>query len=230
MAVLSKWLEQERPRERLYALGASALSEAELLAILLRTGVRGKSAVDLAREILHTLGGVRGLVGADEAQWQGISGLGKVKRAQVLAGVELARRMLREAIHEQNVFGRPDDVADYLRLSLGQLSHEVFGALWLNNRHQLICYEELTQGTLNEATVYPREVVKKALHRNAAAVIFAHNHPSCNNEASDADHGITKRLVNALALVDVRVLDHFIVSPQQITSMAAQGFLPSPAL
>jgi DNA repair protein radc len=230
MSILSEWPEQDRPRERLYALGAAALSDAELLAILLRTGVRGKSAVDLSREILHTLGGVRGLISAEDEQWQGISGLGKVKRAQVLAGVELARRMLRETMHEQNIFTRPDDVADYLRLSLGQLPHEVFVALWLNNRHQLICYEELAQGTLNEAAVYPREVAKKALRHHAAAVIFAHNHPSGYAEASKSDHEITKRLVNALALIDVRVLDHFIVSPQQVASMAACGQLPTASL
>lgn len=227
MSILSEWPEQERPRERFYALGAAALSDAELLAILLRTGVRGKSAVDLSLEILKELGGIRGLITASDPQWQNISGLGKVKRAQVLAGIELARRMLRESLHEKNAFTRPEDVSDYLRLSLAHVPHETFGALWLDNRHQLILYEEIARGTLNEAAVYPREVVKNALTHNAAAVIFAHNHPSGNTEPSEADYTMTHRLVNALALIDVRVLDHFIVAGDQIVSMAALGTLPT---
>ncbi|MDR1530510.1 MAG: DNA repair protein RadC [Burkholderiales bacterium] len=226
MAILSDWPEQERPRERLYALGAAALSDAELLAIVLRTGVRGKSAVDLSREILKKLGGICGLISANDVEWQNISGLGKVKRAQVLAGIELARRMLRESLHEKNAFTHPSEVADYLRLSLAHFPHETFGALWLDNRHQLILYEEIARGTLNEAAVYPREVIKRALAHNAAAVIFAHNHPSGQAEPSDADLAITRQLVDVLALIDVRILDHFVVTSDKIVSMAAQGVLP----
>ncbi|MCL2873194.1 MAG: DNA repair protein RadC [Betaproteobacteria bacterium] len=222
---ISHWPEQERPRERLAALGPTALADAELLAILLRTGVRGKSAVDLARDILVKLGGIRGLLDAPEHEWRAISGLGVAKRAQVMAGVELARRMLRETLAERNALNRPEQVREFLCLSLAGLAYESFHALWLDNQNRLVASEELARGTLAEAHVYPREVVKRALTHNAAAVIFAHNHPSGHAEPSAADLTLTRRLTEALALIDVRVLDHFVIAGPEAVSLAEAGKL-----
>ncbi|MDR2016033.1 MAG: DNA repair protein RadC [Burkholderiales bacterium] len=219
------WPEQERPRERLAALGPSALSDAELLAILLRTGVRGKSAVDLARDILVRLGGIRGLLNAPEHEWRAIAGLGAAKRAQVMAGIELSRRLLRESLTERDAFNRPEQVREFLTLSLAGLAHESFHALWLDNQNRLLANEELFRGTLTEAQVYPREVVKRALAHNAAAVIFAHNHPSGHVEPSAADLALTRRLTEALALIDVRVLDHFVIAGRDAVSLAETGRL-----
>ncbi len=226
---ISHWPEQERPRERLAALGPAALSDAELLAILLRTGVRGKSAVDLARDILVRLGGVRGLLDAPDHEWKAISGLGAAKRAQVMAGIELARRLLRENLAERNAFNRPEQVREFLALSLAGLPHEAFHALWLDNRHRLLASEELFRGTLTEARVYPREVVKRALAHNAAAVILAHNHPSGHAEPSAADLTLTRQLAEALALIDVRLLDHFVIAGPEAISLTETGRLPTPA-
>ncbi|MDR0247609.1 MAG: DNA repair protein RadC [Burkholderiales bacterium] len=217
---ISHWPEQERPRERLAALGAAALSDAELLAILLRTGVRGKSAVDLARDILVKLGGIRGLLNAPDHEWRSIAGLGAAKRAQVMAGIELARRLLREGLTERDAFNRPEQVREFLILSLAGLAHESFHALWLDNQNRLLVSEELFRGTLTEAHVYPREVVKRALTHNAAAVIFAHNHPSGHAEPSASDLTLTRRLAEALALIDVRVLDHFVIAGHEAVSVS----------
>ncbi|MDR2711465.1 MAG: DNA repair protein RadC [Burkholderiales bacterium] len=222
---ISHWPEQERPRERLATLGAAALSDAELLAILLRTGVRGKTAVDLARDILVRFGGVRGLLNAPDHEWRAIGGLGDAKRAQVMAGIELARRLLRESLAERSALNRPEQVRGFLSLSLAGLAYESFHALWLDNQNRLLASEELFRGTLTEARVYPREVVKRALTYNAAAVIFAHNHPSGHAEPSAADLTLTRQLTEALALIDVRVLDHFVIAGADTISLAESGGL-----
>src|SRR6059036_874583 len=219
---ISDWRPDERPRERLLAHGAKALSDAELVAILLRTGVRGKSAVDLARELLQQFGGVAGMLGADLA---GIKGLGPAKSAQFVAALELARRSLHEEMKEGSALTSPGAVRDYLRLQLGGRAYEVFVCIWLDAQHRVLDSEELFRGTLTQTSVYPREVVKRALARNAAAVIFAHNHPSGAAEPSRADEYLTATLKSALALIDVRVLDHLVVGRTEVVSFAERGLL-----
>lgn len=210
---ITDWPENERPRERLLALGAQALSDAELLAIFLRVGVRGKSAVDLARDLLaHFDGSLARLADAPPKELAKLPGLGPAKATQLAATLELARRALAEAMKGRDLLGSPGAVRDWLRLKLGGLAHEVFGALWLDAQNRLIAWEELFRGTLTQTSVFPREVVKQALAHNAAAVILAHNHPSGLAEPSAADEMLTRKLKEALALVDVRVLDHFIVA------------------
>ncbi len=209
---ISDWPEAERPRERLLKLGAQALSDAELLAIFLRVGVRGKSAVDLARDLLARFDGDLGrLASATPAQLE-IPGIGTAKAAQLVATLELARRALAGEFAAGDVMSSPQAVRDWLRLRLANLPHEVFMALWLDAGNRLIAAEELFRGTLTQTSVYPREVVKHALAHNAAAVILAHNHPSGRAEASTADITLTASLKQALGLVDVRLLDHFIVA------------------
>jgi DNA repair protein RadC len=209
---ITDWPEGERPRERLLALGPEALSDAELLAIFLRVGVRGKSAVDLARELLGRFDGSLGrLATAPPGKLAALPGLGPAKAAQLTATLELARRSLSEQMSTGDLLASPAAVRDWLRLKLGSLPHEAFGCLWLDARNRLIAYEELFRGTLTQTSVYPREVVKRALAHNAAAVILAHNHPSGLAEPSAADELLTRSLRDALALVDVRLLDHFIV-------------------
>lgn len=223
---ISDWPKHERPRERLLAQGAAALSDAELLAIFLRVGVRGKSAVDLARELIGHFGGLNRLFAASADELSAIPGMGPAKFAQLQAVFEMSRRALVEEMKLGNAFATPSSVRDYLRLHLGGLEHEAFLALWLDAQNRLIVAEELFHGTLTQTSVYPREVVKKALWHNAAAVVLAHNHPSGVPEPSSADQMLTRELKQALALVDVRVLDHFIVAGQsQPLSFAERGLL-----
>lgn len=224
---IADWPEGERPRERLLALGAQALSDAELLAIFLRVGVRGKSAVDLARELLGRFdGSLAALAGTPPRELAKQPGLGPAKATQLAATLELARRALTENMKQRDLLGSPAAVRDWLRLNLGNLPHEVFGALWLDAQHRLIVWDELSRGTLTQASIFPREVVKQALARNAAAAILAHNHPSGVAEPSAADKLLTGNLKQALALVDVRVLDHFIVAGQAAPlSFAERGLL-----
>jgi DNA repair protein RadC len=223
---ISQWPEQERPRERLLALGAGALSDAELLAIFLRVGVRGKSAVDLARELLaHFDGSVAKLAGATPDALTQLPGMGPAKASQLAAVLELARRALAEDLRQRDILASPAAVRDWLRLKLAGLHHEVFCALWLDAQNRLIVFEELFRGTLTQTSVYPREVVKRALACNAAAVILAHNHPSGVAEPSTADQALTRSLKDALALVDVKVLDHFVVAGREPISFAERGLL-----
>ena len=218
---ISDWPEAERPRERLLAQGAAALSDAELLAIVLRTGVRGKSAVELGRELLARFRSLAGILGADLA---GVKGLGPAKRAQFAAALELARRSVRQEIRGDALIS-PGAVRDYLRLAISGREHEVFVCLWLDAQHRVIKSEELFRGTLTQTSVYPREVVKAGLRHNAAAVIFAHNHPSGAAQPSQADELLTRNLKESLALVEIKVLDHFVVAGHQAISFAERGLL-----
>lgn len=219
---ISDWPAGERPRERLLAQGAGTLSDAELLAVILRTGIRGKSAVELGRELLARFKGVAGIFGADLS---GVKGLGPAKRAQFEAAMELARRSLKEEMRSVSALTSPGAVRDYLRLAIAEREHEVFVCLWLDAQHRVIACEELFRGTLTQTSVYPREIVKAGLKANAAAVIFAHNHPSGAAQPSQADELLTRNLKDALALVDVKVLDHFIVAGHQTLSFAERGLL-----
>ena len=224
---ITDWPKGERPRERLLAQGAGALSNAELLAIFLRVGLPGKSAVDLARELLAQFDGSLGqLANASPEQLARLPGMGPAKSAQLAAVLELARRALGESVRERDILGSSTAVRDWLRLRLGTLPHEVFCALWLDNQNRLIAFEELFRGTLGQTSVYPREVVKRALACNAAAAVFAHNHPSGVAEPSRADEALTVALKQALALVDIKVLDHFVVAGQASPlSFAERGLL-----
>jgi DNA repair protein RadC len=221
---ISDWPAAERPRERLLTQGAAALSDAELLAVLLRTGMRGKSAVQLARELLERFKGLAGLLGAGEALDR-VKGLGAAKRAQFAAAVELARRSIQEELKAGAALTSPGAVRDYLRLALGARPHEVFICIWLDAQHRAIRIEEAFHGTLTQTSVYPREIVKAALAHNAAAVIFAHNHPSGVAQPSQADELLTRNLREALALIEVKVLDHFIIAGSQAISFAERGLL-----
>ena len=222
---ITDWPLQERPRERLLALGAGSLADAELLAILLRTGVKGKSAVDVARQLLGRFGSVAALLEAGSGRLAGTPGLGSAKLAQLQAAIELARRVLKEEISSRDALSSPRAVRDYLRLALAGREQEVFVVLLLDAQHRVTASEELFRGTLTQTSVYPREVVKCALKHNAAAVIFAHNHPSGVAEPSHADEILTRSLKAALALVDIQVLDHFIVAGSRTMSFAERGLL-----
>ncbi|MDP1680663.1 MAG: DNA repair protein RadC [Burkholderiales bacterium] len=222
---ITDWPAQERPRERLLAQGPHALSDAELLAIFLRTGMSGKSAVDLARELLQSFGSLTALTHASEATFCAVPGLGPAKYAQLQAVMEMARRALKEQSKQRDALSSPQAVRDYLRLQLGAREYEVFMAVFLDTQNRVIAIEELFRGSLKETSVYPREVVKRALAHNAAALIFAHNHPSGVAEPSRADEAITQALKQALALVDVRVLDHFIVAAGGGVSLAERGLI-----
>lgn len=217
--------EDERPREKLLLRGAGSLSDPELLAIFLRTGVAGKSAIDLARDLLTEFGGLVGLFSATESAFCEAKGLGKAKYAQLQAVLEMSRRYLKEEIAGRDVLTSPESTRQYLKARLRNLPHEVFACLFLDNRHRVIEYKELFRGTIDGASVHPREVVREAMRANAAAVIFAHNHPSGVAEPSQSDLRITQRLKDALALLDVRVLDHFIVGEGGGTSFAERGLL-----
>jgi DNA repair protein RadC len=219
------WPEDERPREKLLSRGARALTDAELLAIFLRTGVAGKSAVDLARDLLVEFRDLRGLFSATEQRFCAVKGLGPAKFAQLRAVLEMSRRYLYGEIQGRDVMSSPEATRDYLKLRLGTYPHEVFAALFLDNRHRVIDYRELFAGTIDGASVHPREVVRAALELNAAAIIFAHNHPSGVAEPSQSDLRITQRLKDALALIDVRVLDHLIIGEGGGTSLAERGLL-----
>ncbi|MBK9392414.1 MAG: DNA repair protein RadC [Uliginosibacterium sp.] len=223
---ITDWPEDERPRERLLQQGAAALSDAELLAIFLRVGVRGKSAVDLARDLLNRFGGLAQLQAAPLQEFQSFPGMGPAKYAQLQAVMEMARRALGEQLRAKDILGSPQTVRDWLQLHLAHLPHEVFMVLMLDAQNQLITAQELFRGTLTQTSVYPREVVKIALAHNAASLILAHNHPSGVSEPSRADEHLTQRLMQALALVDVKVLDHFVVSPGNTPlSFAERGLL-----
>ena len=219
------WPDDERPREKLLARGAEALSDAELLAIFLRTGIPGRSAVDLARDLLTRYGGLRHLLEADKASFCEGPGLGMAKYVQLQAVMEMARRYLEETLQRGDALQSVADTRRYLTAKLRHEPHEVFGCLFLDNRHRVIHFEELFHGTIDGASVHPRQVVKRALHHNAAAVILAHNHPSGIAEPSRADEQITLRLKEALALIDVRVLDHFIIGDGESVSFAERGLL-----
>jgi DNA repair protein RadC len=215
----------ERPRERLLSHGAAALSDAELLAIVLRTGVAGASAMELARASLAGYGSIGSLLAAPVQRLAALRGWGVSRAASVKAAVELARRSAREELQRRNVLTSPEAVRDYLRLTLAALPHEAFLGLFLDSQHRLLAAVELFRGTLAQTSVYPREVVKAALAHNAAAVIFAHNHPSGVAEPSRADELLTQALKQALALVDIRTLDHFVVAGAQVVSFAERGLL-----
>jgi DNA repair protein RadC len=219
------WPAAERPREKLLELGVVSLSDAELLAIFLRTGVAGKSAVDLARHLLHRFDGLRGLLEADQQVFCRQLGLGPAKFAQLQAVLEMARRHLAETLRRESVLESPLAVRDYLKAMLRHELHEVFGCLFLDTKHRVLAFEALFQGSIDSTSVYPRQVVRRALAHNAAAVIFCHNHPSGVAEPSQADRILTHHLKEALELIDVRVLDHFIVGEGEPLSMAEYGWL-----
>lgn len=222
---IKDWPAAERPREKLLDNGAGALSDAELLALFLRVGITGKSAVDLARELLTHFGSLNHLFAARREQFNAIGGMGDAKYAQLQAVIEMARRALREELAQGIALSSPQAVKDYLALSLGALPHESFMVLFVNAQNRLIAAEEMFRGTLTQTSVYPREIVKQALARNAAAVIFAHNHPSGAAEPSQADRYLTDNLKAALQLVDVKVLDHFVVAGRHVLSFAERGLL-----
>ncbi|HQC29622.1 MAG TPA: DNA repair protein RadC [Methylotenera sp.] len=222
---ITDWPAAERPREKLIELGAGALSDAELLAIFLRVGVVGKSAVDLARDLLTQFGSLNAIFAATEHELSQVHGIGSSKYVQLQAIFEMSRRALSEQLQARDVLSSPQQVRDYLVLKLAGLTREVFLALFLDTQNRLLASEELFSGTLSQASVYPREVIKRVLHHNAASVIFAHNHPSGIAQQSAADELLTKQLKEALTLVDVGVLDHFIVAGNQTLSFKEQGLL-----
>ena len=222
---ISSWPVAERPREKLRNKGASTLSDAELVAIFLRTGTTGRTAVDIARELLIEFDGLRSLVNADEKQFCNKKGLGPAKYIQIQAAIELGRRYLESGLSKSDVLANTQATRNYLQSKLCAYPHEVFACLFLDNRHRIIIFEELFRGTIDGASVYPREVVKRALQHNAAALIFAHNHPSGIAEPSDADRHITKKLKQALEIVDIRVLDHIVIGDNYAVSMAELGMI-----
>ena len=214
-----------RPREKLLAHGPASLADAELIALLLRTGMKGVSVLQLAQQLLDQFGGLQGLLHAGPNELKRIKGLGPAKRAELAAVIELARRALTRELNQRPVFDAPGKVKTYLQLQLGALGHEVFAVLFLDAQTRLIKLEEMFRGTLTQAAVYPREVVKRALDLQASAVIFAHNHPSGAAEPSRADELLTQTLKSALALVDIRVLDHLVVGHNDVISFAERGLL-----
>ena len=231
---------EAQPREKLLARGPGALSDAELLAILLRTGIAGKGVLQMAEELLQLkkdstsrntdggqggFGGIAGLLHATADDLKRVKGLGPAKRAEIVAVLELARRAMAQRLQEREVFADPQAVKHYLQLHLAAKGHEVFAVLFLDSQNKLLAMEELFRGTLTQTSVYPREVVIRALHHSAAAVVLAHNHPSGSVQPSRADEALTQTLKAALALVDVRVLDHIIVGPGQALSMAETGLI-----
>jgi len=222
---ISHWPRQERPREKLQSRGAETLSDAELLAIFLRSGVKGKSAVDLARELLIKKGGLRKLLESQASDLCKQPGIGMAKSVLLQATLELGKRYLQAGLEQREVLSDPDTTRDYLLSELRAQQHEIFACLFLNNRHHIISFDKMFNGTIDNASVYPREIVKRALAHNAAAVIFAHNHPSGIAEPSQADIALTLRLKAALELVDVRVLDHFIIGHNGASSLAEQGLI-----
>ena len=224
--MLLKDLPQDaRPREKLLARGPGALSDAELLALLLRTGMPGKNALQMGQELVDTFGGVAGLLNTPAEALKKVKGLGPAKRAEIVAVLELARRALASQLQEKTMFSNPQAMRSYLQLQLGGRPHEVFAVLFLDASHRLIVLEEMFRGTLTQTSVYPREVAVRALALNAASVVLAHNHPSGCAQVSRADETITQMLKAALALIDVRVLDHYIVTSNQAVSMAELGLM-----
>jgi DNA repair protein RadC len=222
---IREWPESERPREKLLERGAQALSDAELLALLLGSGIKGRSAVDVARSLIADFGSLRELLSADRPRWKGKLGIGPARYATLMASIELARRHFREPLRSSSALSAPDFTRKFLLAQLRDRPYEVFCALFLDNRHRLIAFEELFRGTIDGASVHPREVVRQALVHNAASVIIAHNHPSGVADPSQADEGVTRRVRQALALVDVRLLDHVIVGDGRCYSFSEHGLL-----
>lgn len=222
---IKDWSACDQPREKLLINGSDALTDAELLAIFLRTGIKGKSAVDLARDLLEEFGSLQALLNADQSRFCQGKGLGTAKYAQLQAVLGMARRHFSEIIERGDALTSPEATRAYLSAQLRGYSYEVFACLFLDNQHRVIQFEKLFRGTIDSASVYPREVVKVALSHNAAAVIFAHNHPSGINEPSQSDKHITEKLKQALNLFDIRVLDHFIIGDGEPYSFAEHGLL-----
>jgi len=214
-----------RPREKLLARGPAALADAELLALLLRTGLAGRGVLQLAQDLLDQFGGLPGLLAAEPEALKRVKGLGPAKRAELAAVMEIARRTLSARLAQAPVFESPQSVKDYLQMQLADKPHEVFAVLFLDAQHRLVAFEEMFRGTLSQTSVYPREVVKRALALNAGAAILAHNHPSGVAEPSRADEALTQALKSALALIDVRVLDHMVVARGGVVSFAERGLL-----
>jgi DNA repair protein RadC len=222
---ISNWPKAERPREKLLGKGPAALSDAELLAIFLRTGVNGKTAVDLGRELLQDFDGLRPLIEANEKAFCRAKGLGQTKYIQIQAAIELGRRYLAAGLNRADALSNTQATRTYLLSQLRAYPHEVFACLFLDNRNRIISFDKMFNGTIDGANVYPREIVKRALGHNAAAIIFAHNHPSGVAEPSKADQLLTQRLKDALALVDIRVLDHFVIGDHEAVSLAERGLI-----
>ena len=222
---IKDWPAQDRPREKLLKLGPQALSETELIAIFLRTGTQGRSALDVARDLLTRFGSVRGLLTADKTSLCAAPGMGEARYATLQAVLELARRHLAELMRNGPVLANPQATRDFLHARLRDLGHEVFCCLFLDTRHRVVAFEELFRGTLDGASVHPREVIKRALAHNTAAVILAHNHPSGVAEPSQADEIITRKLKSALELLDIRLLDHLVVGDSHCESFAERGLL-----
>jgi len=222
---IRSWPQSERPREKLLQQGVSSLSDAELLAIFFQTGTKGLSAVEVSRKVLRQFGGLTALLTADKQEFCTAHGLGEARFTVLQAALELSRRHVFETLERADVLTNPEHVRQYLSLHMTGLQHEVFAALFLDNRHRVLEYQELFSGTIDSAAVYPREVVKRCLRVNAAAVIFAHNHPSGVAEPSDTDVRLTRKLTDALALIDVRVLDHLVVGQGVQTSLAERGLM-----
>ncbi|MGZ0018169.1 RadC family protein [Nitrosomonas sp. wSCUT-2] len=222
---ITHWPLSERPREKLLQRGVNALSDAELLAIFLRTGITGKSAVDLSRELLSHFGNLTGIFAASQTNFCQIPGMGIAKYTQLQAVLEMARRALSEELKNGNTMSSPALVRDFLRLTLANKQHEVFIGIFLDAKNHTIATEELFSGTLTQTSVYPREIIKRALHHNAAAIIFAHNHPSGVAEPSHADKILTQSLKQALAFIDVKVLDHFIIGNGTALSFAEHDLI-----
>ena len=225
LMAIRDWPSDERPREKLLDKGAAALSDAEILAILLRTGTPGRSALDLARDALAAFGSLRQLIAADRSRFCAAAGLGLVRYAELQAAAEISRRQLSQSLRAGPLLASPKATRDFLSARLRDLEHEVFCCLYLDKRHRLIQFEELFRGTIDGASVHPREIVKAALQRNCAAIIIAHNHPSGIAEPSQADELITQRVKEALALVDIRLLDHIIVGDGACVSLAERGLM-----
>jgi DNA repair protein RadC len=222
---MTKWPEHERPREKLLKFGAETLSDAELLGIVIGSGTKHKNAVDLAKDALNKHGSVRAIINANKNQLKLTTGFGLAKYSILAASLELAKRSLAEVIQKPHSFTHADSASNYLSARLRDKPHEVFSMLLLDSQHQLIAFRYMFKGTINSAAVYPRELVKQALEDNAAAVILAHNHPSGVAEPSQADIQITNRIRKAMELIDVRVLDHFVVGDSNVVSFAQRGLL-----
>lgn len=222
---ISRWPEAEKPREKLLETGAGTLSDAELVAVILRSGTRGKTAVALARDLLSRFGGLRGLFSAARTELCSAAGIGPGKYAQLQAAAELAQRQLAEPLKRDGPLNSPTAVREFLHARLRDRPYEVFCCLYLDNRNRLIMFEELFRGTIDGASVHPREVVRRAIEHNAAALILAHNHPSGIAEPSQADELITRRLQSALGLIDIRILDHLVVGDGETVSFAERGLL-----
>lgn len=219
------WPINERPREKLLSQGAQSLSDAELLAIFLRTGIKGKTAVDLARDLLKSFQGLRNLLLANFDQLNQHKGLGKTKYAELQAVLEMSRRHLQSSLSKKDLIRHSDDTKRFLMAQLRDLEHEVFACLYLNSKHQIICFEELFKGSLNSANIYPRELIKRALHHNAASIILAHNHPSGDPTPSQSDIQITQQLTAALDTISIDIIDHIVIGDGEILSFAEQGLL-----